>query len=47
MTDKTSQTHSLNVVPYTLLQLIMYFLRLGTLGFGGPVAFAYLKYRYF
>src|SRR5881392_3551343 len=25
-------------VPYTLWQLIRYFLRLGTLGFGGPVA---------
>src|SRR5438046_1591756 len=25
-------------VPYTLWQLVRYFLRLGTLGFGGPVA---------
>ena len=24
--------------PYTLWQLVRYFLRLGTLGFGGPVA---------
>lgn len=38
MTDHTSQTSEPSVVPYTLLQLVMYFLRLGTLGFGGPVA---------
>jgi chromate transporter len=25
-------------VPYSLWQLVRYFLRLGTLGFGGPVA---------
>lgn len=25
---------------YTLRQLVMYFVRLGTLGFGGPVALA-------
>src|SRR5438045_9740759 len=27
-------------VPYTLRDLLLYFLRLGTLGFGGPIALA-------
>lgn len=38
MTDNTTQTPESSVVPYTLWQLVMYFLRLGSLGFGGPVA---------
>src|SRR5215831_8237530 len=32
-------------VPYTLWQLIRYFLRLGTLGFGGPVALVGYMHR--
>src|SRR6266536_6178237 len=35
--DSTSAQTS-EPVPYTLWQLVRYFLRLGTLGFGGPVA---------
>ena len=35
--DSTSAQPS-EPVPYTLWQLVRYFLRLGTLGFGGPVA---------
>ncbi|MDQ0141216.1 chromate transporter [Cupriavidus necator] len=31
--------------PYTLWQLVLYFLRLGTLGFGGPVALAGYMHR--
>lgn len=38
MSDHTSQMPESSVVPYTLWQLVMYFLRLGSLGFGGPVA---------
>src|SRR5215471_18563545 len=41
--DPSQQVESTSVqpseqVPYTLWQLVRYFLRLGTLGFGGPVA---------
>src|SRR5215471_19166430 len=32
-------------VPYTLWQLVRYFLRLGTLGFGGPVALVGFMHR--
>lgn len=39
MTDATQQDSDTAAKPfYTLWQLILYFLRLGTLGFGGPVA---------
>jgi len=38
MTDNRSQTPDSSIVPYTLWQLVTYFLRLGSLGFGGPVA---------
>lgn len=46
MTSETSvsaQDHSIAV--YSLWQLIRYFLRLGTLGFGGPVALVGLMHR--
>ena len=38
MTGNRSQTPDASIVPYTLWQLVKYFLRLGSLGFGGPVA---------
>lgn len=41
MTDTTTPTKP----PYTLWQLVMYFLRLGTLGFGGPVALVGYMHR--
>ncbi|MGF6848135.1 chromate transporter [Chitinophaga sp. W3I9] len=34
-----------NTTPYTLQQLVLYFLRLGALGFGGPVALAGYMHR--
>ena len=40
MTDSNSQTPCPSIASYTLWQLVVYFLRLGTLGFGGPVALA-------
>src|SRR5512135_3443791 len=33
------------VAPYSLWQLVRYFLRLGTLGFGGPVALVGYMHR--
>lgn len=33
------------VVPYTLWQLILYFLKIGTIGFGGPVALVGYMFR--
>ena len=36
--DTSQKVESTSVQPYTLWQLVRYFLRLGTLGFGGPVA---------
>jgi len=38
MNDNTLQTPEPTIVPYTLWQLVIYFLKLGTIGFGGPVA---------
>ena len=35
---ESTSAQPLERVPYTLWQLVRYFLRLGTLGFGGPVA---------
>src|SRR5215467_9987274 len=35
---ESTSTQTSRQVPYTLWQLVSYFLRLGTLGFGGPVA---------
>ena len=47
MNDQT--TSSLAQVPsqpgYTLWQLVLYFFRLGALGFGGPVALAGYMHR--
>jgi chromate transporter len=37
-TTESTSAHTSEPVPYTLWQLVRYFLRLGTLGFGGPVA---------
>src|SRR5260370_3807292 len=37
-TGESSAVQPAERVPYTLWQLVRYFLRLGTLGFGGPVA---------
>src|SRR5258708_11897154 len=37
-TGESSAVQTAERVPYTLWQLVRYFLRLGTLGFGGPVA---------
>src|SRR5947209_7102151 len=37
-TVEATATQTLERAPYTLWQLVRYFLRLGTLGFGGPVA---------
>src|SRR5215831_11808674 len=34
-----------NLTPYSLWQLVRYFLRLGTFGFGGPVALVGLMHR--
>lgn len=42
----TTAAGSVHTAPtYTLRQLVMYFLRLGTLGFGGPVALAGYMHR--
>jgi chromate transporter len=38
MIGNGSQTPDSSISPYTLWQLVKYFLRLGSLGFGGPVA---------
>jgi chromate transporter len=38
-------TESKNLIPYSLWQLTLYFLRLGTLGFGGPVALVGFMHR--
>lgn len=40
-----SETQEINEKPYTLWQLIRYFLRLGTIGFGGPVALVGYMHR--
>ncbi|MEK7281845.1 MAG: chromate transporter, partial [Chloroflexota bacterium] len=38
-------TENKNLTTYTLWQLMLYFLRLGTLGFGGPVALVGFMHR--
>ncbi len=38
MTSTRVDTIAADAVPYTLWQLVLYFLKLGALGFGGPVA---------
>jgi chromate transporter len=38
MTETAAERSESSVVTYTLWQLVMYFLKLGTMGFGGPVA---------
>jgi chromate transporter len=38
-------TETKNMTPYSLWQLTLYFLRLGTLGFGGPVALVGFMHR--
>ncbi|MCA3182237.1 MAG: chromate transporter, partial [Cupriavidus sp.] len=42
-TTSVEPTHELP--SYTLRQLVLYFLKLGTLGFGGPVALAGYMHR--
>ena len=38
-------TEAKNLTPYSLWQLTLYFLRLGALGFGGPVALVGFMHR--
>ncbi len=38
-------TDNKNLTPYSLWQLTLYFLRLGALGFGGPVALVGFMHR--
>src|SRR5258708_18711033 len=40
MSAKGHQPSESTLVPFTLRDLLLYFLRLGTLGFGGPIALA-------
>lgn len=42
---KTGGLHSGEPVPYTMRELVLYFLRLGTVGFGGPVALVGYMHR--
>lgn len=44
-TTDTAATSPADGIQYTLWQLVMYFLRLGTLGFGGPVALVGYMHR--
>ena len=44
-TIDTAATSPADCIQYTLWQLVMYFLRLGTLGFGGPVALVGYMHR--
>lgn len=41
----SKQADAPKTVPYTLWQLLMYFLKLGTIGFGGPVALVGYMFR--
>jgi chromate transport protein ChrA len=40
MSAKGQQQSESTLVPFSLRDLLVYFLRLGTLGFGGPIALA-------
>ncbi|WP_368298833.1 chromate transporter [Cytobacillus firmus] len=42
---KVKKTDKPQVAEYTLWQIVMYFLKLGTIGFGGPVALANYMHR--
>ncbi|NMM11660.1 MAG: chromate transporter [Polaromonas sp.] len=44
-TTDTAATPPADCIQYTLWQLVLYFLRLGTLGFGGPVALVGYMHR--
>ena len=44
-TTDTAATPTADGIQYTLWQLVLYFLRLGTLGFGGPVALVGYMHR--
>ena len=39
------ESENLTIIPYTLKQLVIYFLKLGTWGFGGPVALVGYMHR--
>ena len=40
MSTKGQQQSESTLVPFTVRDLLLYFLRLGTFGFGGPIALA-------
>lgn len=42
---KVTETNELQVAEYSLWQIVIYFLKLGTIGFGGPVALANYMHR--